>query len=235
MLSSDFFTVLREPYLSWLLQGLVLTFALFAYSWVIAFFLGLVLLLMRMSPVRPITWIPTAYVELAQNVPLLVQAMFWYFAVPLMLADSLQQAINRGSSEFILAGLALGCCLAAYFSESLRSGVRAINSTQFEASRALGFNFLQTMRYIILPQAIRETIPPLLNNTLLLFKNTSIAMIIGVHEFMYQIIEIDTETFRTFDTYLVATVVYLSISTVIMILGDWVERRAKRGRRNPVG
>jgi polar amino acid transport system permease protein len=234
MLSSDFFAVLREPYLDWLLQGLVLTFALFAYSWVIAFFLGVVLLLLRMSPIHPVAWIPAAYIELAQNVPLLVQVMFWYFAVPLILPPYLQQAVNRGNSEFILAGLALGCCLAAYFSESLRSGVRAINVTQFEASRALGFNFLQTMRYIIFPQAIRATIPPLLNNTLLLFKNTSIAMIIGVHEFMYQVVDIDTETFRTFDIYLVATVVYLSISIIIMILGDRVERWTKRGRRNPV-
>src|SRR5262245_8171484 len=102
--------------------------------------------------------------------------------MPQLLPDVLQQAINRGNSEFILAGLALGCCLAAYFSESLRSGIRSINRTQFEASRALGFSFLQTMQYIVFPQAVPATIPPLMNNTLLLFKNTSIAMAIGVHE-----------------------------------------------------
>src|SRR5262249_4614440 len=126
----DFVTVLRDPYSTWLLKGLGVTFALFIFSWIIAFVLGSALLLLRMSPVRVITWIPAAYIELARNVPLLVQVMFWYFAMPQLLPDVLQQAINRGNSEFILAGLALGCCLAAYFSESLRSGIRSIGRTQ---------------------------------------------------------------------------------------------------------
>lgn len=233
-MSSDFITVLREPYLAWLLQGLGATIALFVFSWIIAFVLGFSLLLLRMSPVNAIAWLPATYIELARNVPLLVQVMFWYFAMPLLLPDSLQQAINRGNSEFVLAGLALGCCLAAYFSESLRSGIRAITKTQFEASRALGFGFLQTMRYIIFPQALRATIPPLLNNTLLLFKNTSVAMAIGVHELMYQVRAIENDTFRTFEIFAIATLIYLAISILLMIAGELVERRAKRSRRMPV-
>lgn len=230
-MSFESISVLQEPYLTWLLQGLSLTFALFIFSWTIAFVLGFLLLLMRMSPIKVIAWIPATYIELARNIPLLVQIMFWYFAVPMLLPDFLQKALNRGDSGFILAGLALGFCMAAYFSESFRSGVRSINNTQFEAGRALGFSFLRTMQYVIFPQALRATIPLIMNNTLLLFKNTSIAMAIGVHELMYQVLSINNDTFRTFEIFFVATLVYLFFSVLIMIAGEFAERWAKKSRR----
>jgi len=224
-------SVLNEPYLTWLLEGLRLTFGLFISSWIIAFVLGFLLLLLRMSPIKVISWIPAIYIELARNIPLLVQIMFWYFAMPMLLPDFLQQALNNGDSGFILASLALGFCMAAYFSESFRSGVRSINNTQVEASRALGFSFLRTMQYIVFPQALRATVPLIMNNTLLLFKNTSIAMAIGVHEFMYQVLSINNDTFRTFEIFFIATMTYLFFSILIMIAGEFAERWAKKSRR----
>lgn len=224
-------SVLNEPYLTWLLEGLRLTFGLFISSWTIAFVLGFLLLLLRMSPIKVISWIPAIYIELARNIPLLVQIMFWYFAMPMLLPDFLQQALNNGDSGFILASLALGFCMAAYFSESFRSGVRSINNTQVEASRALGFSFLRTMQYIVFPQALRATVPLIMNNTLLLFKNTSIAMAIGVHEFMYQVLSINNDTFRTFEIFFIATMTYLFFSILIMIAGEFAERWAKKSRR----
>lgn len=224
-------SVLNEPYLTWLLEGLRLTFGLFISSWTIAFVLGFLLLLLRMSPIKVISWIPAIYIELARNIPLLVQIMFWYFAMPMLLPDFLQQALNNGDSGFILASLALGFCMAAYFSESFRSGVRSINNTQIEASRALGFSFLRTMQYIVFPQALRATVPLIMNNTLLLFKNTSIAMAIGVHEFMYQVLSINNDTFRTFEIFFIATMTYLFFSILIMIAGEFAERWAKKSRR----
>lgn len=225
-------SVLNEPYLTWLLQGLRLTFGLFIFSWAIAFVMGFLLLLLRMSPIKVISWIPAVYIELARNIPLLVQIMFWYFAMPMLLPDFLQQALNRGDSGFILASLALGFCMAAYFSESFRSGVRSINNTQIEAGRALGFSFLRTMQYIVFPQALRATIPLIMNNTLLLFKNTSIAMAIGVHELMYQVLSINNDTFRTFEIFFIATMIYLFFSILIMIAGEFAERWAKKSRRS---
>ncbi len=224
-------SVLQEPYLTWLLQGLRLTFALFIFAWIIAFVMGFLLLLLRMSPIKVISWIPAIYIELARNIPLLVQIMFWYFAIPMLLPEFLQEALNRRDSGFILASLALGCCMAAYFSESFRSGVRSVNKAQVEASRALGFSFLRTMQYIVFPQALRATIPLIMNNTLLLFKNTSIAMAIGVHEFMYQVLSINNDTFRTFEIFFIATMVYLFFSVLIMIAGEFAERWAKKSRR----
>lgn len=227
----DLISVLQEPYLSWLIQGLSMTFSLFIFAWITAFTLGFLLLLLRMSPVKVVTWIPATYIELARNIPLLVQLMFWYFAIPMLLPDFLQEALNHTDSGFLLAGLALGFCMAAYFTESFRSGVRSISNTQFEAGRALGFGFFQTMQYIIFPQALRATIPLIMNNTLLLFKNTSIAMAIGVHELMYQVLAINNDTFKTFEIFFIATMVYLFFSVLIMIAGEFAERWANVSRR----
>lgn len=221
----DFSTVLREPYSLWLWHGFVVTIELFTLSWLIAFVFGTTLVLIRTAPLPFAGWLVASYVELARNIPLLVQVLFWYFAMPLLLPDSTQQWINQHGSEFILATCALGFCLAAYFSESLRSGIRAIPPTQFEAGRALGFGYVSTMRYIILPQAFRATVPPMLNNTLLLFKNTSVAMAIGVHELIYQARAIDNDTFRTFEIFAVATVIYLIGSVLLTVSGDYFERR----------
>jgi polar amino acid transport system permease protein len=97
--------------------------------------------------------------------------------------------------------------------------------TQYEAGRSFGFNYIQTMSYIVVPQALRLSIPPLVNHSLLLFKNTSIAIAIGVHELTYQTRQIDSDTFRTFEIFLVATGLYLLLSFIIMAVGNLAERR----------
>lgn len=129
------------------------------------------------------------------------------------------------NSEFILALLAIGFCFFAYMSEALRSGLRAVPRTQYEAGRTFGFGYLQTMRYVIVPQALRLSIPPLVNYSLLLFKNTSIAMAIGVHELTYKSRQIEADTCRTFEIFFVVTAIYLFFSFLIMAVGGLYERR----------
>jgi polar amino acid transport system permease protein len=227
----DFLQVLRPPYLTWLLEGIWVTASLFCVAWLISFVLALIIVLLRMAPVPGVRWIAASYVEVARNIPLLVQVMFWYFAMPMLLPDVAQEWLNHWNSEFVLAALALGCCIGAYVSEALMSGIRAIPRAQLETGRALGFSFMLSMRYIVLPQAFRATVPPLLNSTLLLFKNTSIAMAIGVHELMYQTRAIENDTFRTFEIFAVATFIYLLGSTLLMIAGSHFEKIAKRNQR----
>lgn len=190
-----------------------------------AFVLALILAVLRASGFRPAEWFVATFVEVHQNIPLLVQVLFWYFAVPELLPRAWQIWLVRNDSEFLLAMIALANCTAAYMSEALRSGLRAVPVTQYEAGRSFGFSFLQTMGYIVVPQAIRLSIPPLINHSLLLFKNTSIAMAIGVHELTYQTRQIDSDTFRTFEVFIVATALYLILSFLIMGLGNLVERR----------
>jgi polar amino acid transport system permease protein len=225
--SLDFGAVLTGEHLRWMLKGLLVTVELSIASWLLAFGIAVVLVLLRNSSFRPGEWFVAAYVEVHQNIPLLVQVLFWYFAMPELLPENARIWLNEHNSEFILALLALSLCFAAYMSEALRSGLRAIPRTQYEAGRVLGFGYLRTMRYIIIPQAARIAIPPLVNYSLLLFKNTSIAMAIGVHELTYQSRQIESDTFRTFEVFAVATAIYLAISFLIMAAGSLYERRLR--------
>ena len=121
--------------------------------------------------------------------------------------------------------IAIGLALSAYISEDLRGGIRSIPKSQIEAARALGLSYLQAFRRVVMPQAIRIALPTLINHTVLLFKNTSLAMAIGVSELTYVTREIESQTFKTVEVYLLATVLYLGISLLIMAGGAWLERR----------
>ena len=222
----DFSAVLTGEYRDWLIQGLWITAQLALGAWFLAMLMGLALAVLRASGWKPAEYFVAAYVEIHQNIPLLVQVLFWYFAVPELLPEDARIWLNERSSEFVLAMLALSFCFAAYMSEALRSGLRAVPRTQYEAGRVFGFGFLATMRYIVIPQALRVSVPPLVNYSLLLFKNTSLAMAIGVHELTYQSRQIENDTFRTFEIFAVVTGIYLLISFIIMFAGAWYERRA---------
>jgi polar amino acid transport system permease protein len=223
----DLTAVLKGEYLTWFIIGIATTIALTAAAWCLGMLLGLLLALVRMIPFRPLQWLVALYVEYHRNVPLLVQILVWYFGIPQLLPRAARVWLSNHHGEFIFAAVALGLASAAYISEDLRSGIRSIPRTQYEAARSIGFGFFAAMRWVILPQALRIVIPPLINQTLLLFKNTSLAMAVGVGELTYMTREVDSYTFKTFEAFAVATVVYLAISFAIMALGAYADRRLK--------
>jgi polar amino acid transport system permease protein len=172
-----------------------------------------------------------AWVEYHQNVPMLVQIFLWYFGIATLLPKDFQMWVNRHGGEFTFTAIAVGLATSAYMSEALRGGIRSIPASQIEAARALGLSYLQTFRHVVFPQAFRIALPALINNTVLLFKNTSLGMTIGVAELMYATREIESRTFRTIEIYLVGTVVYLGISLLIMAAGSVAERRLRVAAR----
>jgi polar amino acid transport system permease protein len=167
-----------------------------------------------------------AYVSYHRNVPTLVQLMLWYFGISSLLPEGLQYWLSDHNSEAIFAIVALGLCQAAYFSEDLRSGIRSVPPGQAEAARALGHSFIGTMRYVLMPQAVRNALPALVNHSVSLFKNSSLAMAIGVAELTHAVKEIESQSFRTFEAYLIATVAYLICSLLIMSAGAALGRQA---------
>ena len=219
--------VLTGQYLQWFASGLILTLLLTATAWIFAMTVGILLTLVRMVPFRPLEWLVMLYVEYHRNVPLLVQIFVWYFGVLQILPRWMRLWISAHNGEFLLATVALGLAAGAYISEDLRSGIRAIPKTQYEAVRSIGFGYLGAMRWVIIPQAFRIVVPPLINQTLLLFKNTSLAMTVGVAELTYRTREVDSYTFKTFEAFAVATVLYLAISFAIMAIGAVANRRLK--------
>ena len=114
----------------------------------------------------------STYISYHRNVPTLVQMMLWYFAFASLLPDALQAWLSENSAEAVFAVISLGLCQAAYFSEDLRSGLRAVPPGQAEAAKALGHGHVGTLRHVLLPQAIRNAIPALVNHSVSLFKNS---------------------------------------------------------------
>jgi polar amino acid transport system permease protein len=217
--------LLNAEFGAMLLKGIRMTLQIAAGSWLLAMTLALVLLIVRLMPSRIAERAVEAYVSYHRNVPTLVQLMLWYFGISSLLPNDVQAWLSEHNGEALFAIIALGLCQAAYFSEDMRSGLRSIPDGQTEAARALGHSYISSMRYVILPQAVRNAVPALVNHSVSLFKNSSLAMAIGVAELTHAVKEIESQSFRTFEAYLVATLVYLGFSLLIMAAGAWLSKR----------
>ncbi|VTU23571.1 putative amino-acid permease protein YxeN [Variovorax sp. SRS16] len=222
----DLIAVLMKPeFGAMLLHGVEATLEIAAGSWLLAMAIALVLLVVRLTTNPVAERVVAAYVSYHRNVPTLVQLMFWYFGIFSLLPDALQGWLSAHNAELLLSIVALGLCQAAYFSEDMRSGLRSIPPGQSEAARALGHGYIGAMRHVLLPQAIRNAVPALVNHSVSLFKNSSLAMAIGVAELTHAVKEIESQSFRAFEAYSVATLLYLFFSLLIMAGGAWLARR----------
>ncbi|PUE50601.1 ABC transporter permease [Limnohabitans sp. 2KL-1] len=217
--------LLNPEFSSMLLSGLKVTLFVALGSWLLAMSLAIVLLAVRLSPSRMAQRIVEAYISYHRNIPTLVQMMLWYFGIANFLPDAVQAWLAENQAEAVFAVIALGLCQAAYFCEDLRSGFRAIPMGQTEAARALGHSYTGAMRHVLMPQAVRNAVPALVNHSVSLFKNSSLAMAIGAAELTHAVKEMESRTFRAFEAYLIATVIFLIISLLIMAVGSWIERR----------
>ena len=225
MTTFDFSILLHGRYHEMLMGGLLLSLQLLLAALVLALPLALVIALLRLSGSRLLRALAWTYVESMRNVPLLAHMLFWYFAAPEFLPDNTSAWLYDHNFEAIAAVVALGLYYAAYMAEDMRSGIRAIPTVQLEASRALGFGFLSSMRLVVIPQALRVIVPPLVSQILNLWKDTSIATVIGTAELMYQAAKVESATFRSFESFGFATLAYLSVSLFITGLGLWYQQR----------
>jgi polar amino acid transport system permease protein len=218
--------LLNPEFVGMLARGLAMTFVVAVGSWLLAMLLAFVLLAIRLTGVRVLEAAVAAYISYHRNVPTLVQLLLWYFGISSLLPDALQEWLGDHNAEAIFAIIGLGLCQAAFFSEDLRSGLRSVGRGQWEAARALGLGYLSMMRLVLMPQAFRHALPALVNHTVSLFKNSSLAMAIGVVELTHAVREVENESFRTFEVYLVATLLYLLCTLALMTGGAVLGRRA---------
>ncbi|MGB5995005.1 MAG: amino acid ABC transporter permease [Candidatus Deferrimicrobiaceae bacterium] len=220
----DWAVVLSGTYYEWLVSGVKVTIQLSVVSIALAFLLGLTIAVMRMSKLRPVRWFAHGYLEFFRNTPLLVQIFFWYFGSYKILPTAVNDWLVSTNFEFASAVIALTIYTSAFIAEDIRSGVLSIPKEQMEASRSSGFSYIRSMQFIILPQAVRITIPPLINQFLNLVKNSSLAMTIGVAELTYQARQVESYTFKGFEAFTAATVVYLAMSIIITIAVTWYSK-----------
>ncbi len=216
-------------YFDWVLSGIKWTMLVSICAWIIAFTIGSVLGVMRTTKLRWLYVPAAAYVELFRNVPLLVQMFIWYFVVPEIVPKALGTWMKQGMPmpEFWSAVLALGFYTASRVAEQVRSGIQSIPAGQTQAALATGLTMPQVYRHLLLPMGYRIVIPPLTSEFLTIFKNSSVALTIGVLELTAQARTISEYTFRTFEIFTLATVVYVLITMAVTLLMQFVETRVR--------
>lgn len=190
-----------------LMGGAKLTIILTVGGLFFGFILGAVAGLMKLSRNVFVRKIAGIYVESIRGTPMLVQAMFLYFGVPMALGIRIPAVV----AGIIVIAINSG----AYIAEIVRGAVQSISTGQSEAGRSIGLNRFQTMRYVIWPQAFRRMIPPLGNQFIISLKDTSLLMIIGVGELLRTGDEIVAVNFRSFEVYLTCGLVYLVMTMSI--------------------
>ncbi|MCB1785515.1 MAG: amino acid ABC transporter permease [Chromatiaceae bacterium] len=216
----------QEPFFEWLVLGVQWTFAVALAAWVIALVVGVVVGVCRTLPNRFVAALATGYVELFRNVPLLVQMFLWYFVVPELVPDDVGRWMKRDmpNPEYVTAVIALGLYTASRVAEQVRAGIESVGKGLSSAAHANGFSVAQTYRYVLLPIAFRLIVPPLTSEFLTIFKNSSLALTIGLLELTAQSQQIAEYTFQGFEAYTAATVIYVAIALMATVLMQVLER-----------
>lgn len=216
-------------YLWWLLSGLCLTVAIALPAWVGALALGVAMGVARTLPSRVLRVLVAAYVEVFRNIPLLVQLFFWYYIAPvLLLPAAWQETINAADPAIVQAAtavLCLGLFTAARVCEQVRAGIEAQPRGQFNAGYALGLNRAQVYRHVILPMAFRVVIPPMTSEFLNVFKNSAVALTIGLLELTARSRQIGEFSGHIFEAFIVATLLYFAIAQIVEGAMRRLERR----------
>jgi glutamate/aspartate transport system permease protein len=224
----DWSVLWRNPYGMYLLQGIWTTIKLGLFGWAIALSLGVIIGTMRTSPWKWLRFLGGAYVEVFRNIPFMVQLFFWYYAGPMLFGETLQYKINSILGlNYYVAIIALGLYTASRVAEHTRAGFSSISRDQYHAALSTGLTHLQMYRYVIIPYALRIIIPPLTTEFLTIFKNSSIAMTIGVLETTFMSYKIDSETFHGLESTTGACLIYLALGLTIVKLMGILESRLK--------
>ncbi|MCU0576343.1 MAG: amino acid ABC transporter permease [Desulfobacterota bacterium] len=211
----NWMAVLTGEYRDWIIQGLMVTLKISAISIVLSLLLGTIVTTLRMTKIRVVEWICLSYIEFFRNTPLLVQIFFWYFGSYVILPEAVNQWLYAHDYEFAIGVVSLTVYTAAFIAEEIRSGIISIPKEQMESSRATGLSFIQSMSFVVLPQAFRIVIPTLISQFLNLIKNSSLVMTIGVMDLTYMTRQIESYSFRGFEAFTVATLLYIAISLIV--------------------
>ena len=200
-----------------LLVGAGVTIQITVLSTAIGFVIGLIVGVARISHVRLLRMLAEVYVEFFRGTPLLVQIFLFYFALPVLTGQRID--------PFIAAISACGINSGAYVAEIFRAGIQSVDDGQMEAGRSLGMTWLQTMRYIIVPQAFKRVIPPLGNEFIAMLKDSSLVSVIGFEELTRRGQLIIAKTYGSFEIWMSVAVIYLVMTLTISRFVAYLERR----------
>jgi polar amino acid transport system permease protein len=221
-----------------ILKGLLVTLELTVLAMAVGVVLGVVLALMRMSRNAVVSGVSWTYIWLLRGTPVLVQILFWYFIAAVY--PSIDLGVPFGPSfihldansvitKFVAATLALGLNEGAYMSEIVRAGIISVDEGQHDAAHALGMTRMQTMRRIVLPQAMRVIIPPTGNETISMLKTTSLVAFIALNDLLYTAQQIYATNYKTVPLLITVSIWYLAVTSILSIGQYYLERYFGRG------
>ncbi|WP_042346936.1 amino acid ABC transporter permease [Bacillus massiliigorillae] len=202
------------PYL-WL--GLKTTLFIFVIAIILGFIIGLIAALCRLSPFKFLQWPTKIFVDVIRGTPILVQLFFIYYGLNTLPFI----ALDNTTAGIITIAINAG----AYFAEIMRAGIQSIDKGQTEASRSLGFSNIQTMRFIVLPQAFRRMLPTFTNQAIISLKDTSLLSVIGIADLTQQGEIQAAATFESFAIWTIVGVIYFIVIYLLTLLGSFLERR----------
>ncbi len=205
-----------------LINGLGYTLSLAAITVTVGAILGALIALLRMSKFPPFKWIAAVYTEIIRGTPMLLQLYLFYFALPQLIPF-----LNK--KQYLCVAIALVCNSAAYVSEIIRSGIQAVDIGQTEAARSLGLSSRLTMTEIILPQAVKNILPALGNEFIMIIKDTSLASTFFIGDLMTQCLLVKGATYLTMEPLIMVAVIYFVLTFVLTKLLGHFERRMRRG------
>ncbi len=214
----DFYTVLQSFDL--FVMGVWTTLLYTLGSIAIGVVVGLAACFARLSRYRALRILARIYQEMFRCTPLLVQLLWAYYALPMLLGITISNT---------MAGLmTLSLYVGSFYSEIFRAGIRSIDRGQSEAAAAVGLSGVQTMRHIIMPQAIKKMLPAFINQSVIQVKNTSLLYAISVAELTYMTAVVNSETYRPLESYSLAAVMYFAMLFPLTQVADHFERRMRR-------
>lgn len=221
-------------YYNYFLSGTLVTLIISFITVILGTILGIVLALMKLSSFRPLRWFANVYIEVFRGTPMLVQIIISVgllhnlISFPTFSIGILDIDFSRLSAGIV----ALSLNSAAYVAEIIRGGINAVDIGQNEASRSLGLSGGQTMRYVILPQALRNILPPLGNEFIVLIKDSSLLSVIGIYELMNSAQIVVTSSFIPMRPLYVAAVIYFILTfSTSQLLKIWEKKLGKGYRR----
>lgn len=195
------------------------TLAISVLALIGSFAIGTLFAVLRITPNRLLNFIGGAYVEFVRNIPLILIVFLFYNGLP---------ALHINLSGFVAGTMALTIYTSAFIAEAIRAGILSVSKGQTEAARSSGLSYVQTMRFVILPQAMRIVIPPLGNQFLNLIKNSSVLGVIAGLDLMYYGDLINLDTFKTFSVYIFVGLFYLVLTIPMSSAVNALERRMAR-------
>jgi polar amino acid transport system permease protein len=213
-------------------DGIWTTVKITVLSFIFTLVVGLFGGLGRLSKNKIIYSITSFYVEVVRGIPLMVQLIWWYFAFPTVVQDlgrslNLQFLVSYQANAIPMAIMGLVVCYAAYMSEIYRAGIQSIPKGQMEAARSLGMNYIQSMRYVILPQAIRVILPPVGNEFISLLKDSSLVSVVAVVDLTRRGREFMSFAFIPIETWTMVALIYLIMTLVSARVVNYVERKTR--------